>query len=349
MRRRSYKATHVHEIAVIGVLFVASSAAGARAADPPVHGDLKLLEVLRDAQRGNERLYPHGQIRAHVETHSETPPDTTTDGVYDVHSEWNGADLRAEIEGEMRFHKVSTISGKTFPETKPKQDTQHRLHTLFVVSGGVLLTRYLDQTLASVDATTRAWPMLEALVTPEDWWFGKIQGEGRPWIEMLGPHPRFPQDRIKEFDVKALDDHRVEVLRTDLNGGTVRIVADLNLGGNVVEVESSYPKQSSSTRYQWEAAPPGRYLLRSCVKELKVNGTKAKKTYQLISFDPTVVPDASRFDTDATHLPPGIRVADRVRNTNFRIGRRAAVPITDSLDDLADRARSRGFASPSRK
>jgi hypothetical protein len=337
-------------LATIGLLLVTIlTAQESSAADPPVHGDLKLLEVLRDAQRGNESLYPHGDIRVHLEIHVETPPDTTNNSVYDIHSEWNGADLRAEIQGDMRFHNVPTISGKTPPGTKPKEDSEHRFHTLYVVSDGVVLTHFVDQPLATVHSTTDAGPMLEARVTPKDWWFGNIRSEGRPWIEMLGPHPRFPQDLIKEYDVKALDDRRVEVLRTDKNGGTVRMISDLNLGGNVVEVESSFPSQYESRRYQWEASPSGRYLLRTCVVESVVDGDKAKKTYQLISFDPAVVPDASRFDTDTSRLPPGTSVADGIKNTNYRIGPPRAFPVAASLDSLVERARSRGFASPFRK
>ncbi len=153
------------------------------------------------------------------------------------------------------------------------------------------------------------------------------------------------------------DGDRVVVERFFPGNTVLRIVADLQQGGNVIEFTAG-PVDGDVKRagkYAWQRDAGGNWYLQNLRFWRARDGELQEPFYEadVTSFDPQWPIPSNRFEASSFGLPEGTLVYefDHEGRTRHRqaIGRAADPPATDNRrDERARELRSRGYASPER-
>lgn len=210
-----------------------------------------------------------------------------------------------------------------------------------------------SQTVRMAPRLTMAPPPLMSLRPDQVWYRGGMNG--RPWIEMLGPHPNFPQQNILSYTFTRVGPDRIQMERKRKNAESrFRVVASLPDDGNVVEHESHYRdekvEQTQHDVYRWARDAKGRCYLASVefgqhyLQKGKPDRGVGYTRMTIDRIDLDAKPDPSLFEIASLNLPPGTHVDDDIAHRRYRIGDAPVAKIADSLDGLTQEAASRGFA-----
>lgn len=305
-----------------------------------IAGEPALLEAIRDAQNANVNAFPHGEMRVNAET--GTLDFLRTSRRVEVVVKWDGDECRAT--GKL-FNYVHT-SGKPDTFFDERVDVLYNKKRRFF---------YLeDQKSFKISLIVDGkYPLLTRL-RPDEWFYGKVDGEGMDWAERLELFIRRPTDALKHWRVLRLPGDQVE-LSYDGEGeypGNARQVFSLAQGGNLVKLEQS--DRGSGVKqertYVWDRAGNGGWYPKSVrvrttpppMKDVPFSGVEWH--YEVVAFDPTVRPPKSIFLDSAIHATQGTFVEDEITGKRYRIGGRNSAKIVDSLDGLSREVKSRGFA-----
>jgi hypothetical protein len=302
-----------------------------------VAGEPALLDVLRDAQMVNLSGFSHGEMQVVVEQgFNKTGEDV--DRRVEALVRWDGEECYAigtvadylEIEHKMKSQPFELLYNK-----------KRRLY--------YLKTSKLLRSNPIVDGK---FPPLTRL-RPDEWWYGKIDGEGSTWMERLENFGRMPTEILRHCRIRRLDDDRIEQTRE--GGGEIpgkfRTVYSLSRGGNVLEFEMFDPASQIRAKheYNWESANGGGWYPASAKMTYHFPATRGSAAgdrfhrYVVRSFNPTVKPPRSIFSDSAIHPAPGTIFDDGVSGRRVRIGDSNQDSVVDSLDGLVKEAKSRGF------
>jgi hypothetical protein len=299
----------------------------------PINGDTRLLEVLRDTQRLNSEQVSKGALTAEVEFHTDTGSGSNYGSKCRTECLWNGEDYRLDLSGtyDAKNVRITPRGGMT-----AQGDSHSERHIIFTRSGNRFLQYTPGGRQARLNDASLEHPHREALVRPEDWWFGQIGGERRPFFELLGPHPNVPQDGVRDYRITLLDRDRIEMLRSEKSGAFFRAVASLAAGGNIVSFERSDPplEYSWTANYLWEQDGKGRNILRSCESTFRFGKSLSRASYKLISIDLDSPLRPGSFVTDPRSLPRGTFVDDRFARRSYRVGQSDPGAMLDRLDAL---------------
>ncbi len=312
---------------------------------PPLVGDPALIELLRDAQATNLAALRSGTMTVRVEW---SMPAIDRSVSMEGTMEWT--DDRSLWKYRIVDPQGVVTGARGRGTTMAGQPWHYQLR----VDGNLISYEPDEATLWVVSEQGRLLRFFE--LSPTDTWFrccapmGR-QG-GRPWAELIGPHPKFPPDYVESFEVAREGVSRVRLVRHDRDGSTSTSIFDLALCGNVVE--SRYESRvyaATHVTYGWEKLPGGPCVLRSYVYESSVEGSPDKKAsvfkMDVDSIDVATPIPPSRFTQASLRrlLPENITVQDMIANRTIR-PKPAAALSTLQLDSLARRVRSEGFLKP---
>ena len=224
-------------------------------ATPPIEGDLKLLDLMKDAQRGKEGLYPHGEFFVLIEHGAvgAKRPLLQTEGLF----RWDGE--KARFSGLQRGFKPppGVIDENYLHEFPIDQIIDDHMNAGYVSSTNLVRVDPYPQ--------VGGGPLFPQ--RPDQEWF---RFGPRPIIEVLGPHPNFPLDKVKSFKIERSGDDLVSLTRFDVDGFECRVVASLKADGNIVEISG---KQKSGAwdidKYRWKRDEKGRLYLAELYKEAR--------------------------------------------------------------------------------
>ncbi len=314
-------------------------------AGPAIEGDANLLALMQDAQRAYENRYPRGELTAEVEVGfvgSKNPSQ-----VVDGRLTWDGK------KSLFRGNRWSNPKTAEFPEGHPQTAVFAMIRDEKTISSHGLKAK-----IVRIASTSKVGPPPYDPVPPDEGWFGQKEAT-RPWIELLGPHPSMPQDGVKRYVVKRLDDDRIELTREDHDGSRLRWVASQRDDGQIVEHEcdSATTVDRAHSRYRWARDAKGRlYLAESEYDWTHISPPNAfdkeertvhwYKKYKTTAFNPDLRPDPSLFNNASFKSLPGVRVEDEVAGKTYRTGDLPAKTIESGLDGLVEGVRSKGFARP---
>jgi hypothetical protein len=312
--------------------------------EPLVEGDRALLQAMRDAQRSLEGRYPRGELSGSTEMGivGEKDPQLRVEG----RLVWNGPKFR--FQGTIRNYKPPPGADAAQFDPVVSIDMirdEKTMSTYWMKARNVRVV---------LSAKEGAFPHTD--LRPDVNWFGRNE-VGRPWVQLLGPHPDMPQDAVKQYSVNRLDADKIELLREDANGSRLRWIASQESDGQIVEHEARAAASSErfKVRCQWARDSKARvYLLQSDL-ERTYDDPKSKhpvnlyRTYKTTSFNPDFRPPDSLFNqSDLTRIE-GTRVDDEVAKRTYRVGKEPREQTETGLNGLADEVRARGFAGPDRR
>ena len=310
---------------------------------PPVDGDPILLLAIRDAQQANVERYPFGEIEAIAEIGTVGKPAQRR---VEALVRWDGdfqrltgtfADLNRDPGGgESKYFKQSF-------ELIYRGD-----RSVMYVPEGRLMTIW---------NTSKGAPISLTRLRPQDWWYGKLNGEEPHWAERLDLMLRLPPESLRYIRVRRLDEDRVEVSR-DAGAdarvpGSFRNVFSLEDEGNLVSRDLTDPRHGfkENRKYVWGLDSKHRYYLKSCRIERHTHDTQRRLdshdywTYEVTRFDSDARPPKPIFEDGAIKLATGTLVDDNTTGKRRRIGDWPAEDIGAILDRLVPELKSRGFAS----
>jgi hypothetical protein len=306
-----------------------------------------LMRILQDAQLANENRYPTGELWATLESGVEGAlyPARRTQ----IHMRWN--ERRSRVMGIRRSWLLDSSGLATGGVT---EDTPID----FIETEREYIAHYIDPPIVRIMSRLTAGPPPLTALRPDQVWY-RANFNGRRWVELLGPHPNFPQKDVLAYKFTRLDENRIQMLRERTGVSRFRAVASRADDGNIVEFDSYYKdesvEQSYRTAYQWDRDSKGRCYLRSVEfrsRSLTKGQPSRGEGYTRMTIDRIdldAVPDLSLFEMESFDLPPGTLVEDQINNRRYRIGELPVARVADSLDALISEASSRGFARPERK
>jgi hypothetical protein len=309
---------------------------------PPVLGDQALLDVLREAQKANKDRYPHGRLT--VELESGIVGDEKPGEVYRTTIEWNG--VASHAFGVLRLPKRKIKQPQGLEDSKPivfESIVDRAYNARAFETGKIVL----------FDALDRVSAMPQVMVRPDQLWYG----ESRPWVELLGPHPNFPQDNVQNYRVESMPGGLVSVFRTNKNGSGLEIIASLQDDGNIISCDpvNGKTQKKITYKYKWERDSAGNCFLREYnVKMIDLKpGSKEEyvtgyRHYRIIDFDPNFIPPATSLDPTALLKKEGYHIQNNVTGKRFTNRPTTDTTQRDMLEKLILEMRKRGFAAPER-
>ena len=293
---------------------------------PVVEGDLKLVQVLLDAQQANLSRFDSGDLRATYRAWGRDAPTTSIN----VRLIWSGEKAYWDFD----------LDGRDRQEAPSKT----RLIPVYgrMIFDGMEYTKYVTpevQIFSQAD-----FPKLVALhyyidLRPSVRWT-TVSRSTRTWAELLGPHPKFPSDNIEKWVIQQKGDE-VIIERHDRfkdgSTGLSRRVASLALAGNVVATTYRSKNEESDYNYTWRKDPQGRVILER-ERSREKHGDKKPSEAELVVTDfhvqPYIAP--SQFELSALKIPKGAIVEDKIRNRRYTFdGRKVDQKTLDSLSKEA--------------
>lgn len=230
-------------------------------------GDAEFLAILRDAQRANAARHLYGDMHVAVERSQDDEQfhilrRVDAHVIWDLPRVWVGASI-AGVQ-----NTKSQVPVKSSDQLEMIVDDTR----MTIYSNGA-------NTLSAFTRSQSNAPGLMQLV-PNDFWYGRIDGEGSPWLNFLDP--TIPLGPIA---VRRIDEDRVEI--TPVNGADrARLVSSLAWDGNVVDWRASLdqPERVHSTTYQWARDKKDRCYLSQMEAVIKLSQglrTSLRTTYRV--------------------------------------------------------------------
>ncbi len=309
---------------------------------PPVVGDPSLLIMMRDAQHANEGRYAWGEadVIAEIGRRGEPPLRRVVANV-----RWDGDQQR--------------IIGTSIDRGTPPGESAPRIFKGsfdLIYRDGRSVVYDPDSRVMTISAISQGGQFLLTQLRPQDWWHGKINGEGRLWSEQFDTILRRPPEFLRHVRVRRLGDDQIEMIRDSGAAGWYRLVSSLRDDGNLVLVEMVIPESDFEEKqsYRWTRDERGRCYLKSCRVERHAPKRDGRSTgglylnYDVTRFDPDQHPAQSTFEDRSIRVAPGTVVDDRITGKRRRIGDRPVEGMNAALDRLVPELKSRGFAAPLR-
>lgn len=307
---------------------------------PPVEGDLNLVRVLLDAQQANLDRFSSGELRARFEQWGLSAPGAESPTLtMHVRLVWSGEKAYWEFDQDVRERK--DIGNKDLLPVYGRIVFDGREYAKHVAGDVQLFTN------ADFEKVGLEWDNLD--LRPTGRWT-KPRGRGRPWAELLGPHPNFPSDAVQKWVFKQ-DGDRVLIERHDRykdgTEGLTRIVTSLDLAGNVVEV-TYRGSQSRDYKYVWRKDGASRVILeRETIRVKYEDGSTVESELTVMDFQVRDTVPSAQFEIAALQIPTGTWVHDRIRNRRYRF--EGLKVDQKTLDNLAEELKARNGESGSNK
>ena len=308
---------------------------------PSVNGDPNLLLMIRDAQHANKDRYPFGEIQVVAET-----------------GENGGPAPHRRIEALVRWDKdQQRINGAFADPSEDKAGGKKKLlaQTFKLVYRDHRSVMYVPEQRLMTISDVGKWghlPLTQLL--PQDWWYGKLNGEGQSWAERCDLMLRLPPEVLRHIRVRRLSEDRVEVSRDAGAHGSFRQVSSLRDDGNVILDQSADLVNGVEEKraYVWSRDARSRCYLKSCRIERHFHKRQDRGegtvywTYEVTRFNPDMHPPQAIFEEGAIKIAPGTIVDDRIAGRRRRVGDRPIEDMGELLDRLIPELKSRGFAAP---
>jgi hypothetical protein len=305
-------------------------------ADLPIDGDPKLLLMMRDAQHANADRYPFGEAEVIAEIgRPGGPPHRRVEALV----RWDG--------DKQRLTCVFTDRGTPPGESEPRL-FKSRCDLIYRDNRSVLYDP--DHRKMTISPISKLGHYDLTQLRPQDWWYGKVKGEGTTWADEMDQMLRRPPEFLRQVRVRRLGGEQVEVVRDSGAAGRYRLVSSLVDDGNPVlfemdVLESDFDEKRS---YVWSRDERGRCYLKSCRVDRRTGKGGIWLHYEVVRFDADKRPPQSAFEDRAIQIAPGTVVDDQIAGRRRRIGDRPVEETSASLDRLVPELKSRGFAAPAR-
>ena len=297
--------------------------------------------LIRDALRANEGRYPHGTLRVKVTRNREL--NSIPDRLIETRVQWDRELIRTSAE----ILETRIAANKRVPSVSRD--------TVDTIVGRTSVSSFSRSAGRVATWTPPKMPVPEGvLLRPEDLWYGKTEGKGLSWSAFLDPAYRSPIDPTAAvtFEVKRLDDDKVQVTRDIAGVARFRIVCSLAADGNVVEAEMLGDRPSLAQRhhrrYEWRRDDKKRLILKTYesiqVYSHEGKSSETKTTYEVLDFDPDSSPAPSEFGVTSLPVPPDAFAIDGDTGRRTRRGDAPVDDVVRHLDALSSELRSRGFA-----
>jgi hypothetical protein len=304
---------------------------------PAIEGDVALVQILRDAQRANIDALETGSLRARVIAKtSKTAPIRVA-----VSLVWSGD--RAYWE----FDERQEVPRKTDPSHLEPMIRRCRMtfdgseFSLYLMSQGSP-GRVVIFSDADFHNTVPSYMHVDQ--RPSRRWT-KLGSGGRPWAELLGPHPNFKQP-VRKWLIQQLSGGRVLVERhdDDEGAGISRITASLELAGNVIETSYKSASQSHESSHTWRKSSEGVVLLDRELHKSDFGGitSETELVVESVDLQPVIAPN--QFEFGALKVRDGATVDDKIRRRRYTHAGR--VVNQELLEGIARTLRESGFAAP---
>lgn len=314
----------------------------------PLKGDPSLVELLRDAQVSNQAPFRAGSLSAHVELLLNR---CETKVVMDETIWWD-----RDGDNVLFKFRASDPTGSITETNFRDIEWSQRPWVYRMRIGDRWYAYNPDEKVVHIrqNETGKLQPFLELM--PAQWFrcCPPNSIDGRPWAEMIGPHPAIPAARGYSFEINREGADKIRQIRRDQSGGVTEIVFSFEACGNVVEIDHTKPGASAQRgSYRWRKTPEGICVLSSCefVKSVPGRPEVVDSLYRLIihSIDISNSIDRSIFTPASflSRLPPDVKTIDHIKRKTYQSkSRQGQVIPAGRLDELADQVKSRGFLKP---
>jgi|GEM_PF-5259392 len=307
---------------------------------PPVQGDPALIEILQTAQKANENRYPHGRLRLTAEHKNSDPkaPSLQLEGTLI----WNGDHYRCE----------GVLTNSALPPEDPiNTQSAKRGSFIFISTNSKTITCSLRSKIVRIDPASNSGPPALVPGPPRESWY---RIGNRPLIELLGPHPNFPQTKIASYFVERTGNDQITLTRKSLANNVMKAKASLSHDGNIIELVSERSDGSwSKDLFHWAFNSEGKLYVSELRHEaymfiqLEDKGWSRYYTVTKTSeFDPRYRPPEGLFEIGSLSLPPGTKVEDSILKKTYRIGGEPLDSMIDQLPSLIELMKQNGFAKP---
>jgi hypothetical protein len=293
--------------------FVGSTAVADDGIQRPLEtGEVGLRETLCEALRVDAERYPFGEIECELTNrHAEGPVYIESAR---VHSWWLDGNSFTTIQ------ERTTIDPSFIRSRQPVEGIQV-LDTSMeqTVSNSKIMIVNKTSARALIQDLAKQPRMLNTSVTPADFWFGKVAGEGADWFRTLGPSPKTPASDVKQCDTQKLPGERL-LITTTLNGdlGTSRAVASIR-HWKVLSVDQKLRFDGKDQRFSWlyNWSKDGKVLERVVFRLKAGERPTLERVYEVKKLDVVNKPSMSRFDIDESKLPSGYIVEDKIAKRQY--------------------------------
>lgn len=302
-------------------------------AGPGGRDNAAYVDLLRDAQIANRAGLDHGELTA---TYRVYGPDGRVTDEAEAEVFW----VKEDYIMKYKINKNDTWFFLARGESQADANSHHYIMVykdqLYYYDN--MLNRMFVRPVKGMGLLGRAE------VPPNPAWFNCCPPRtavGRPWTELIGPHPAVPQDSIESFQYEERGDRIIQT-RIDKDGGSQVVEFSMSECGNPVRQEYRPPNGSTFRRsgeYRWVKGPGGACVLSSYKFTVTDPKDRREHGYELI-IHKARIDRRPRVDEKAflSRLPAGVNVDDPMR-------RRASLPsqkerIADGeLRKLADQLR----------
>ena len=256
--------------------------------------------------------YPFGEIECEITNRTLEGPVHTESAR--VHSWWLNGNSYTTIQ------ERTTTDPSFIRSNHPVEGIQIEDRSMEqTVSNNKIMIVNNTSTRARIQLLAKQGRMPNTSVTPADFWFGKIDREGKDWYRVLGPSPTTPVSNVKQYDTELLPGERLLInitLQGDL--GSARAVASLR-HWKVLSVDEKLKFKGRDQRfsylYTWseDGKVLDRFVYRVKAGELPLY----ERFYEVKKLDVVNKPSMSRFEIDETKLPSGIFIDNRITNRQY--------------------------------
>lgn len=304
----------------------------------PVKGRADLLDLVLAAQETNLTQFPEGRLRAKVHTElGSRITDLTTVMI------WDGGKTFWDYE---------------YTQTDRRDDTRVEKQARQIEVGKTLYYYDANVQLAQRYAESNVTYLLGLKLRPDQLWFN-FDGLAL-WKDWLSPtHPRWAAPTSHHyFKVRQEDQDRIVVERYFRDNGGLRVEVSLQNGGNIVSYDC-FGEMNIWWRgsYEWAQLPDGRWYLKRGNFQRSANGDPDKPdkrlSVEILEFDPAPKIEPKQFEFVSLRVDPGAMVEeiapDGTTEKSYRFGPQEETLNQKLLDQLSEKLRREGFASPDRR
>lgn len=306
--------------------------------EPPVEGDLRLVQAALDAQQANLASMTCGELRA---TYREWG-DGMTESRMSLRTVWQ--------DNKMFWEFDLTSALPPAHASKAKDYTPHYGRMIF---NGEFYVKYVPRgrtagevtIFTQADYREKSPSYVHFDQRPVVRW-AKCRGL-RTWKELLGPHPSFPSDNIQKWVIKQSGRNVVsERHNYDSESGAGKAVwlCSLDFAGNVIEGKYTSKDFNEETRLTWRKDADGKVILeRDWCRTQTSDGTLQRElSISDFRLNPPIKP--GQFEMSALLIRNGAAVNDLIQRRRYTFGGRTV--DQSSLDALSEQVKSRGFSKP---
>jgi hypothetical protein len=297
----------------------------------PVDGDQALFRMIRKAQHANEGRYPFGELEVVVESGSSQRklPIRRVEALV----RWDKDQVR--LSGT--FFDPDPVAGAAKGEAKVLRRREFDL--IYRNSRSAIYIS--EQKQMTISDTSRQGYILLTRLRPQDWWYGKINGDEPSVAERLDGLLRLSPEISRRVSVRRLADDQVEIFTTEGIPDTFRAVYSLKDEGNLVSREGADPAHGFREKrtYTWARDARNRCYMKACRIDRSFRNTPhgpnaGYHTYEVKRFDPDKRPSESTFEEGSIPVAIGTVVNDNITGKTRRIGVPSAGGIGPPLDEL---------------